>query len=135
LLSEHHIRIELTDRTRWLFIIEGAGTMVAGLLAVSLLPDFPGSGKQKWLTEQEQRLAEWRLARAANDEIDENGSIKEALRDAFIDPKAWILILIQICQLSSQTWTYFFPVSTLSIHLPWSPQLMNTDHCQNFRLQ
>ncbi|CAG8919493.1 unnamed protein product [Penicillium salamii] len=94
---------------RWLFIIEGAGTMVAGLLAVALLPDFPRSGKQKWLTEQEQRLAEWRLARVANDEVDENGSVKEAIRDAFLDPKAWILILIQVCQLSAQTWTYFFP--------------------------
>ncbi|KAJ5288244.1 MFS general substrate transporter [Penicillium angulare] len=94
---------------RWLFIIEGAGTMVAGLVALALLPDFPSSGRQKWLTEQEQRLSEWRLARVVNDEVDENGSIMEALRDALIDPKAWILILIQVCQLSSQTWTYFFP--------------------------
>jgi hypothetical protein len=99
-----------TDGARWLFIMEGAGTMVAGLVAVALLPDFPSSGQQKWLTEQEQRFSQWRLARAANDEVDENGSIREALRDAFIDPKAWMLILIQFCQLSSQTWTYFFPV-------------------------
>ncbi|KAI2814343.1 hypothetical protein CBS63078_5247 [Aspergillus niger] len=94
---------------RWLFIIEGAGTMVAGLLAVALLPDFPRSGQRKWLSEQEQRFAEWRLARAANDEVDENGSIREGLRDAFLDPKAWMLILIQVCQLTSQSWTYFFP--------------------------
>ncbi|RAH74953.1 MFS general substrate transporter [Aspergillus aculeatinus CBS 121060] len=94
---------------RWLFIIEGAGTMVAGLLAVVLLPDFPRSGQRKWLNEQEQRFAEWRLARAANDEVDENGSVKEGLRDALTDPKAWMLISIQICQLTSQSWTYFFP--------------------------
>ena len=85
--------------------------MVAGALAVALLPDFPRSGQRKWLNEQEQRFAEWRLARAANDEVDENGSVKEGLRDAVMDPKAWLLILIQVCQLSSQTWTYFFPVS------------------------
>ncbi|PYH72084.1 pantothenate transporter [Aspergillus vadensis CBS 113365] len=94
---------------RWLFIIEGAGTMVAGLLAVALLPDFPRSGQRKWLSEQEQRFSEWRLARAANDEVDENGSIREGLRDALLDPKAWMLILIQVCQLTSQSWTYFFP--------------------------
>ncbi|RAK95926.1 MFS general substrate transporter [Aspergillus ibericus CBS 121593] len=94
---------------RWLFIIEGAGTMVAGILAVALLPDFPRSGQRKWLSEQEQRFAEWRLARAANDEVDENGSVRDGLRDALLDPKAWLLILIQICQLSSQSWTYFFP--------------------------
>ncbi|KAH8426386.1 uncharacterized protein LDX57_004124 [Aspergillus melleus] len=103
---------------RWLFIIEGAGTMVAGVLAVALLPDFPRSGQRKWLNEQEQRFAEWRLARAANDEVDENGSVKEGLRDAVMDPKAWLLILIQVCQLSSQTWTYFFPtiVKTLGFN-------------------
>ncbi|KAJ5107507.1 MFS general substrate transporter [Penicillium angulare] len=94
---------------RWLFIIEGLGTVVAGALSVFLLPDFPRSGQRKWLSEQEQRFAEWRLAHAANDEIDENGSIKQALIDAFTDPKAWMLIGIQICQLTSQTWTYFFP--------------------------
>ncbi|KAJ5547116.1 hypothetical protein N7494_004701 [Penicillium frequentans] len=103
---------------RWLFIIEGAGTMVAGILAVLLLPDFPRSGQRKWLSEQEQRFAEWRLAQAANDEIDENGPIKEALVDAVTDPKAWMLIAIQICQLTSQTWTYFFPsiVKTLGFN-------------------
>ncbi|KAI9036210.1 MFS general substrate transporter [Aspergillus affinis] len=103
---------------RWLFIIEGAGTMVAGVLAVALLPDFPRSGQRKWLNEQEQRFAEWRLAREANDEVDENGSVKEGLRDAVMDPKAWLLILIQVCQLSSQTWTYFFPtiVKTLGFN-------------------
>ncbi|KAB8257391.1 major facilitator superfamily domain-containing protein [Aspergillus pseudonomiae] len=94
---------------RWLFIIEGAGTMVAGLLAVVLLPDFPRSGQRKWLTQQEQRFAEWRLAVATNNEVDENGSIRQGMKDAVTDPKVWALVLIQICQLTSQTWTYFFP--------------------------
>ncbi|KAL4994233.1 MFS general substrate transporter [Aspergillus recurvatus] len=93
----------------WLFSVKGAGTMVAGLLAVLLLPEFPRSGQRKWLTAQEQRFAEWRLARDTNDEVDENGSVKEGLRDALTDPKAWLLVLIQVCQLTSQSWTYFFP--------------------------
>jgi hypothetical protein len=83
---------------------------VAGVLAWFLLPDFPRSGQRKWLSEQEQRFAEWRLARAANDEVDENGSVKAALIDAVTDYKTWILVIIQVCLLSSQTWTYFFPV-------------------------
>ncbi|KAL1873601.1 hypothetical protein VTK73DRAFT_843 [Phialemonium thermophilum] len=94
---------------RWLYIIEGAGTMVAGVLAYLLLPDFPRSGRSKWLSDQEQRFAEWRLACAANDEIDENGSIKAGLKDAFTDPKTWLLVSIQVCLLTSQSWTYFFP--------------------------
>ncbi|KAF7589034.1 hypothetical protein BBP40_004822 [Aspergillus hancockii] len=62
---------------RWLFIIESAGAMAAGL--------------------------------AANNEVDENGSIKQGLMDAVSDPKVWALVLLQVCQLSSQNWTYFFP--------------------------
>lgn len=111
--------------------------MVAGLLAVALLPDFPRSGQRKWLSEQEQRFAEWRLARAANDEVDENGSIREGLRDAFLDPKAWMLILIQVCQLTSQSWTYFFPVS-IKQHVcryPRSNTNVSLDHCQDIGIQ
>jgi len=74
-----------------------------------LLPDFPNSGPKPWLTEQERRFAEWRLTRAAHDETDENGPVKQAIKDALTDPKVWALVLIQICLLSSQTWTYFFP--------------------------
>lgn len=98
--------------SRWLYIIEGSGTVLAGLLAIVLLPDFPNLGKQSWLTEQEQRLAVWRLARAANNEVDENGSIKQGLKDAVTDYKTWMLVLLQVCLLTSQSWTYFFPVSS-----------------------
>lgn len=84
--------------------------MAAGLLAYFLLPDFPRSGQRKWLSEQEQRFAEWRLAGAANDEIDENGPIKEGLKDAITDYKTWMLVLVQVCLLTTQCWTYFFPV-------------------------
>ena len=94
---------------RWLYIIEGAGTMGVGVLAFFLLPDFPRSGNKKWLTEQEQRFAEYRLAESANGEIDERGSTKQGLKDAMSDIKVWLLVGIQICLLSSQTWTYFFP--------------------------
>ncbi|KUJ11095.1 MFS general substrate transporter [Mollisia scopiformis] len=73
---------------RWLYIIEGAGTM---------------------LTEQEQRLAEWRIAASANGELDETSSLKQGLIDTVTDIKVWLLVLTQICLLSSQTWTYFFP--------------------------
>lgn len=132
-----------TKSLRWLFIIEGAGTMVTGVLAVFLLPDFPRSGQRRWLSEQEQRFAEWRLAQAANNEVDENGGIKDALVDAFTDPRAWMLVGIQICQLTSQTWTYFFPVSVfLDVEKDLIPGKRNQSsnssfqvHCSNARFQ
>jgi len=97
---------------RWLYVIEGAETMVAGILAYWMLPDFPRTGRKSWLTEQEQRYAELRLAAAANDETDENGGIMDAFKFVLTDVKVWMLVLTQVCLLSSQTWTYFFPVST-----------------------
>ncbi|KAE9378314.1 MFS general substrate transporter [Stipitochalara longipes BDJ] len=94
---------------RWLYIIEGSGTMVVGVVAFLLLPDFPRSGKKNWLTEQEQRLAEWRIAASANGELDETSPIKQGLIDTVTDVKVWALVCVQVCLLSSQTWTYFFP--------------------------
>jgi hypothetical protein len=94
---------------RWLYIIEGGGTMVVGAVAFCLLPDFPRSGKKAWLTEQQQRYAEWRIADSVNGEIDEIGSMKQGLKDTVTDIKVWLLVATQVCLLSSQTWTYFFP--------------------------
>jgi hypothetical protein len=94
---------------RWLFIIEGLGTIVAGAAAFFLLPDFPDTKKPRWLTEQEQRFAIWRLADAINGEDDSLGTVTASIVDALTDPKVYLLVLIQNCLLSSQTWTYFFP--------------------------
>ncbi|MCJ1343508.1 hypothetical protein MMC31_001703, partial [Peltigera leucophlebia] len=44
---------------RWLFIIEGAITVVVALAAFWVLPNFPTT--TGWLTEQERELAVWRL--------------------------------------------------------------------------
>ncbi|KAK4496249.1 hypothetical protein PRZ48_012229 [Zasmidium cellare] len=94
---------------RWLYIIEGAATMVAGVLAFWLLPDFPSSGQKSWLTAKEHSLAKWRMSLAANDETDENGGVREGLKAALSDPKVWMLVLVQNMNLTAQTWTYFFP--------------------------
>ena len=83
--------------------------MAVGLLAFWLLPDFPNSGPKRWLSDQEQRYAEYRLAVSFNNEVDTNGSVKDGIKAAVLDPKVWCLVFIQICILSSQTWTYFFP--------------------------
>jgi Major Facilitator Superfamily len=89
--------------------------MAVGVFAYFFLPDFPGSGKKTWLTEQEQRFAEFRITSSVNGEMDEVGGIKAGLRDTVTDIKVWMLVAVQICLLSSQTWTYFFPsiVNTL----------------------
>ena len=74
-----------------------------------VLPGFPRSGEKSWLTEQERRYAEFRLTASVNNQVDELGTVKEALKDAVTDPKVLALVLVNVCFLSSQTWTSFFP--------------------------
>lgn len=107
--SKFYLSRKCLTSDRWLYIIEGAGTIATGILAFILLPDFPDSKRINWLSEQEQRFSSWRLAVTANGQLDEAGSIKEGLRDALTDVKVWLLVGVQICLLSSETWTYFFP--------------------------
>lgn len=45
---------------RWLFIVEGAMTIILSFGAMFLLPDWPST--TRWLTEDEKRLAQARIA-------------------------------------------------------------------------
>lgn len=79
---------------RWLFIIEGAITIVIAFAAYLVLPNFPRT--TKWLTENERELAIWRL----NEDIGEDdwvGSEQQTffhgMKLAFADIKMWILVI------------------------------------------
>ena len=78
---------------RWLFILEGVITIVAGIIAIPILPDYPTS--TKWLSEKEINIAEKRLVEDAGtaDEEDENEGAFHGLKLAVIDPKVWLLAL------------------------------------------
>ncbi|WYZ45658.1 hypothetical protein EsH8_VIII_000974 [Colletotrichum jinshuiense] len=84
---------------RWLFIIEGSITVVVGVLAVWLLPDWPTT--TSWLTPKERAVAEWRLVKDAGqvDEDDEPWSygFKLALMDWRIYVFTFLFICIQVC--------------------------------------
>ena len=78
---------------RWLFIIEGAITIVIAFAAYLVLPNFPRT--TTWLTENERELAIWRL----NEDIGEDdwvGSEQQTflhgIKLAFADIKTWILV-------------------------------------------
>ncbi|KAK4610140.1 hypothetical protein CLAFUW4_13954 [Fulvia fulva] len=94
---------------RWLYIIEGTGTIVAGLLAFCLLPDFPRSQQPSWLTLQEHRSAQWRMLSPASVEGDENETIAHALKATVTAVKVWALVAVQNMVLTTQTWMPFFP--------------------------
>lgn len=78
--------------------------MLVAFLSFFYLADFPNKGKTRWLTEQEQRYAAWRIARAANGESDDTGTIKDAIKDAAKDPHVYLLVLTHMCILTSSVW-------------------------------
>ncbi|CAE7211321.1 unnamed protein product [Rhizoctonia solani] len=72
---------------RWLFFIEGALTMVVAILAIFILPDFPNT--TRWLSPQERRLAEVRMAEDVGGEVDKDSSQEGHLYGFFLAMKDW----------------------------------------------
>ncbi|KAF7164284.1 hypothetical protein CNMCM5623_008924 [Aspergillus felis] len=102
---------------RWLFIIEGAITIVVAFIAMWILPNFPRT--TSWLSEEEKQLATWRLEEdiGEDDWVDsEQQSLLHGAKLAFTDLKTWILMLHILCIVSSASVTNFFPtvVQTLN---------------------
>lgn len=80
---------------QWLFILEGAGSVVAAMLAFVLLPDFPESktGSARWLfSEDEREIAQQRIAldRVSLPEADR--SVWHGLSLAVKDLRTWIFV-------------------------------------------
>lgn len=81
---------------RWIFIIEGIITVIAGIAVPFVLPDSPD--KVKWLTPAEKELHRTRLAQdsgtAAGKVAVQEKFHWGALKDAMLDWKIWFAILI-----------------------------------------
>ena len=82
------------DSLAQLYIIEGAITILVGIIVMVVLPDFPDTWKA--LSEEERHVANRRLALdAAEADIDEPGGMSQlrGIKLAFMDPKTWVLAL------------------------------------------
>ncbi|PYI23784.1 MFS general substrate transporter [Aspergillus violaceofuscus CBS 115571] len=102
---------------RWLFIIEGAITIVVAFTSVFILPNFPRT--TPWLTEEEKQLAAWRLEEdiGEDDWVDsEQQTFLHGVKLAFTDIKTYLLMLLILGIVSSASVTNFFPtvVKTLN---------------------
>lgn len=78
---------------RWLFIIEGAITIVIALMSLIILPNFPRT--TDWLSDEERELAVWRLEEdiGEDDWVDsEHQTLLHGARLAVMDIKTWILV-------------------------------------------
>ncbi|KAI5816104.1 putative MFS transporter [Pyronema omphalodes] len=101
---------------RWLFIVEGAITVAVAITAYWILPDFPQS--TPGLTEQERDLAVWRMEQDVGERDWEGGENEDTfygLKLALTDGKVYALMAILFGELSSASFTNFFPtvVATL----------------------
>ncbi|KAF4951331.1 hypothetical protein FGADI_7529 [Fusarium gaditjirri] len=95
---------------RWLFILEGLATVVIGVVAFFLLPDYPGT--TSWLTEEEKVVAQGRLAvDAGSEEIlgEEEITMKQAILSAVRDYRVWLFACLQMSTTASISFSHFFP--------------------------
>ncbi|CZR65616.1 related to nicotinamide mononucleotide permease [Phialocephala subalpina] len=100
---------------RWLFIIEGVVTVVIGIIAFPILPDYPTT--TKWLSEKEVLIAEQRLVNDAGlaDSEDVDEGIFYGLKLALTDPKVWLLALAYHTTIMGLSFSYFFPTITQAL--------------------
>ncbi|KAJ5758085.1 uncharacterized protein N7511_006779 [Penicillium nucicola] len=95
---------------RWLFILEGLATVIVGVIALFILPDFPGT--TKWLNESEKVVAQCRLAVDAGSDtvLDaEKVPISRGLSWAAKDIRTWLFACLQMCTTASISYSHFFP--------------------------
>jgi MFS family permease len=101
---------------QWLFIIEGAITVVFSLIAILILPDFPAT--TRWLSEQERTVAVHRLRVNSGSMDEERGPILRGVWMALCDYKVWLIAGIVILKTSAAAVTSFIPtlVGTLKFN-------------------
>ncbi|GAB7324529.1 hypothetical protein MBLNU13_g08435t1 [Cladosporium sp. NU13] len=95
---------------QWLYIIEGALTILVGLIVMVVLPDFPDTWKA--LSPEERHVANRRLALdAAEADVDEAGGMSQlrGIKLAFLDPKTWVLAIAYHGITGAAGFQNFFP--------------------------
>ncbi|GAA5932880.1 hypothetical protein JCM1841_004624 [Sporobolomyces salmonicolor] len=75
---------------RWIFILEGLATFLAGVLALFTISDFPQT--VKWLTEEEREWVVWRLATDGTSVGEAHLVSKKYIWAAFKDPQIYLAV-------------------------------------------
>ncbi|KAK5072418.1 hypothetical protein LTR64_005112 [Lithohypha guttulata] len=93
---------------QWLFIIQGAATLLVAILSILTLPDNPLT--TKWLSPEQRQLAESRIVK---DTV--GGKAKTStfagLKEAASDPKLWLFAFMQHMHLAANGFKNFFPTA------------------------
>ncbi|KAJ5019349.1 putative transporter [Colletotrichum sp. SAR 10_99] len=99
---------------QWLFIIQGAFSIVVAIAAFYLLPDAPL--KTRWLTEEQRQMAHKRIFDDTTDRREGGTSVWKGLREACSDWRTWVFCLMDNMHLSANGFKNFLPsvVKTLN---------------------
>ncbi|KAL4808001.1 major facilitator superfamily domain-containing protein [Aspergillus unguis] len=111
---------------RWLFIIEGAITVLVAIVSVFILPDYPGTSRR--LSEREREVAVARLATenvTAATEDSEHLSSLAACRVARADWRTWAFVIGYMVIVGSSTLIYFYPTLVQGLFGNASTQKVN----------
>ncbi|KAH7107327.1 MFS general substrate transporter [Auriculariales sp. MPI-PUGE-AT-0066] len=101
--------IEGISAWRWLFFVEGGVTVLVGIAAIFVLPDYPEN--TLWLSEFQRRLAQARLAEEVGtvDQDSANEPFWHGLVLALKDEKTILFMWLTFFGLWGLGFTYFFP--------------------------
>uniref|UniRef100_A0A8H7NP80 Major facilitator superfamily (MFS) profile domain-containing protein n=1 Tax=Bionectria ochroleuca TaxID=29856 RepID=A0A8H7NP80_BIOOC len=105
---------------QWLFILEGAGSVLAALFAFVLLPDFPESetGSGRWLfSDNERHLARQRIALDRVSLPKTERTVWHGLALAVQDIRTWIFMIILCSNYTAYGFNNFFPTIVSSMYL------------------
>ncbi|KAG5803729.1 hypothetical protein H9Q74_011683 [Fusarium xylarioides] len=123
---------------QWLFILEGAGSFVAAIIAFFVLPDFPGqkTGAMKWLlSDDEQKVAVERINRDRVSLPDADHGVFAGMMMAVKDLRTWVFVIMLTANHSAYGFNSFFPTivkgfklgnTTLTLILTAPPYLIAT---------
>lgn len=93
---------------RWIFIIEGIVTVVAGMVSPRFLVEFPE--KAKWLTERQKHIASARLVTDKKSRAHVEPTLRESMK-MLVDPKLMVYSLQYfVCASSVYSLAYFKPI-------------------------
>ncbi|KAK2606474.1 hypothetical protein QQS21_003167 [Conoideocrella luteorostrata] len=103
---------------RWLFIIEGIGTIAVSVIAAFVLPDFPSTMSDRQLSAAERSLAVRRLeidARSRSTEEEPHLTHLQALKLSVTNWRTWLLVIGYMAIVGSSTLSYFYPTLVNSL--------------------
>ncbi|OWZ35154.1 nicotinamide mononucleotide permease [Cryptococcus neoformans c45] len=92
---------------RWLFILEGAITGFAAIIAMFVLPDYPAT--TKWLSTREKAVAVWRMERDVGSRDEDDQGLIHSLKLALCDYRLYLLATVIITKTTAGAVTQFFP--------------------------